>query len=135
MAKLLSVCLRTKWFWVRVQLQSLKLQISHLLRARSSLTFRQLLSLYSFWNPYMTWQEYTVSSLLHCPIISTIFLHCNCNVSKYRFRKYLQNFLWELLLCLEPGYQLRKNRKHKDYSDIWMVDGFSMLSKDSKIRS
>ena len=31
-----------KWFWVRVQLQSLKLQISRLLRARSSLTFRQL---------------------------------------------------------------------------------------------
>ena len=29
-------------FWVRVQLQSLKLQISRLLRARSSLTFRQL---------------------------------------------------------------------------------------------
>ena len=38
----LSVRLRTKWLWVRVQLQSLKLQILHLLRARSSLTFRQL---------------------------------------------------------------------------------------------
>ena len=38
----LSVRLRTKWFWVRVQLQSFHLQISHLLRARSSLTFRQL---------------------------------------------------------------------------------------------
>ena len=38
----LSVRLRTKWFWVRVQLQSLHLQISRLLRARSSLTFRQL---------------------------------------------------------------------------------------------
>ena len=42
LAKWLSVCLRTKWFWVRVQLQSLHLQISRLLRARSSLTFRQL---------------------------------------------------------------------------------------------
>ena len=30
------VRLRTKWFWVRVQLQSLHLQISRLLRARSS---------------------------------------------------------------------------------------------------
>ena len=39
-----SVHLRTKWLWVRVQLQSLKLQISLLLRARSSLTFRQLQS-------------------------------------------------------------------------------------------
>ena len=38
----LSVRFRAKWFWVRVQLQSLKLQISRLLRARSSLTFRQL---------------------------------------------------------------------------------------------
>ena len=35
------VRLRTKWFWVWVQLQSLKLQILRLLRARSSLTFRQ----------------------------------------------------------------------------------------------
>ena len=37
-----SVRLRTNWFWVRVQLQSLKLQISRLLRARNCLTFRQL---------------------------------------------------------------------------------------------
>ena len=41
-AKWLSVRLWTKWLWVRVQLQSLKIQISCLLRARSSLTFRQL---------------------------------------------------------------------------------------------
>ena len=32
----------TKWLWVRVQLQSLKLQISCLPRARISLTFKQL---------------------------------------------------------------------------------------------
>ena len=31
----MNVRLRTKWFWVRVQLQSRKLQISRLLRARS----------------------------------------------------------------------------------------------------
>ena len=42
LAKWLSVRLRTKWLWVRVQWQSLKLQISCLLRGRSSLTFRQL---------------------------------------------------------------------------------------------
>ena len=40
MAKWLSVRLQTKWFWVQVQLQSLKLQISRLLRAKSSLSFR-----------------------------------------------------------------------------------------------
>ena len=49
LAKWLCVCLRTKWLWVRVQLQSLKLQISHQLQARSSLTFRQL---YSVWIHY-----------------------------------------------------------------------------------
>ena len=42
LAKWLSVRLRTKWFWVQVQLQSLKLQISRLLQVRSSFTFRQL---------------------------------------------------------------------------------------------
>ena len=42
LAKWLSVRLRTKCLWVRVPLQSLNLQIWHLLRVRSSLTFRQL---------------------------------------------------------------------------------------------
>ena len=37
----------------------LKLQILHLLQARSSLTFRQLWSVDSLWNTYMTWQEHT----------------------------------------------------------------------------
>ena len=55
LAKWLSVHLQTKWSWVRVPLQSLKLHISHLLRARSSLTFRQLWSVESLWNAYMTW--------------------------------------------------------------------------------
>ena len=41
-AKWLSVRLRTKWLWVRVPLQSFNLQTWGLLRARSSLTFRQL---------------------------------------------------------------------------------------------
>ena len=38
----LAIRFKTKWFWVRVQLQSFHLQILSLLRARSSLTFRQL---------------------------------------------------------------------------------------------
>ena len=42
LTKWLSVCSRTRWFWVRIQQQSLKLQILRLLRTRSSLTFRQL---------------------------------------------------------------------------------------------
>ena len=39
--QMVSVCLRTKWLWVRISLLSLKRQIWRLLRARSSLTFRQ----------------------------------------------------------------------------------------------
>ena len=42
LAKWSSVHLQTKWFWVRVQLQSLNPQIPRLRRARSFLTFRQL---------------------------------------------------------------------------------------------
>ena len=44
-----------------------KLQISSLLRPRSSLTLRQLQSVDSLWNTCMTWQEHTVSNpLWHC---------------------------------------------------------------------
>ena len=42
LAKWLSAPLRTKCFWVRLQLQSLQLHISRLVPATSSLTFRQL---------------------------------------------------------------------------------------------
>ena len=41
LTKLLSVCLRTKWLGVWIPLLLLKLQISRLLWARSSLTFRK----------------------------------------------------------------------------------------------
>ena len=41
LAKWLSVCLRTKWLWVRIPLLSRDLQIWHLLQTRSSLIFRQ----------------------------------------------------------------------------------------------
>ena len=41
LAKWLSFCLPTKWLWVWIMLLSLKLKIWCLLRARSSLTFRQ----------------------------------------------------------------------------------------------
>ena len=55
MAKWLSVRLQTKWLWVWVPMHSLKLQISHLSQASSSLTFRQLCSVNSLWNAYLTW--------------------------------------------------------------------------------
>ena len=59
--KCLGDCLQSKWFWVWVQLHSLKLQILRLLWARSSLTFIQLQNMDSLWNAYVTWQEHTVN--------------------------------------------------------------------------
>ena len=41
LTKWLSFCLWTKWLWIQVRLHSLNFQISRLLRARSSLMFRQ----------------------------------------------------------------------------------------------
>ena len=41
LAKCLSVRLRTKWLWVQMPLQSLKLQISHLFRSRHSFDTQQ----------------------------------------------------------------------------------------------
>ena len=52
--KWLSVRLWTKWLWVRVPLQSLKFQISHLLRTSSSLRFMQLWRVASLLNTYVT---------------------------------------------------------------------------------
>ena len=60
LAKWLSVRLQTVWLWVRVQMQSLKLQISRRFPARSSLIFRQPYSVDSPWSTYVTWQEYSV---------------------------------------------------------------------------
>ena len=67
-----------------------------------------------------------INGVLHN--FSSLYLQC-----KYVFRKNLHNYFYKLLLCLEPGYQLRKNRKRKDYSNSWMVDGFSISGKDGKI--
>ena len=55
LGKCLSVHLQIKWLWVWIPLQSLKLQILRFFRTRSSLTFRQLLSVYSLWSAYVTW--------------------------------------------------------------------------------
>ena len=56
---------------VRVQLQALNLQILRLLRARSSLTFRQLWSVDSLWNTYVIWQKHRVT-YLNCILEQTI---------------------------------------------------------------
>ena len=69
LAKWLSVPLWTKWLSIWVKLQSFKFQISSLLWARSSLTFRQLQSVDSLWNAYVTWQENTVNFHLYLLII------------------------------------------------------------------
>ena len=48
-----SVCLRTKWSWLRVPLQSLKLYILALFWTRRFFKFRQLHSVDSLWNTYV----------------------------------------------------------------------------------
>ena len=58
-AKWLIFRLRTNWFWVRIQVQSLKLLISRLVQARIPLTFSQLQSVNSLWNAWVTWQKHT----------------------------------------------------------------------------
>ena len=50
--------------WVRVPLQSFRLQIRYLFRARGSLRFRHLQSEDSLWNVYVSWWEHTVK----CPV-------------------------------------------------------------------
>ena len=60
-----KVKLRTKWLRVRIPLLSLKLQISCLFRARSSLTFRQ--PMYSMFHLVYIWQR-------TCNIKSTWFV-------------------------------------------------------------
>ena len=59
LSKWLSVSLWTKWLWVRIPLLSPKLQIWRLLRARSSLIFRQTIEYRFPLKLVRTWQWYT----------------------------------------------------------------------------
>ena len=70
--KWLNVPLRTKWLWVRIPLLSLKLQILCLIRARSSLTFRQTIEC-----------RFTLK-LVHDMIIYTL----NCTVLSIYFERF-----------------------------------------------
>ena len=54
--------LQTQWLWVRVPLQSQKLQILHLSRARSSLTFKQLCIVWIH-SETRTWLDKKIQSL------------------------------------------------------------------------
>ena len=90
----MSVRLWTKWLWVRVQLQSLNLQILRLLRTRSPLTFRQLQSVNSSRNAYVTWEEHIVKFkrflLKYYPNFSTV----------RKIGEYLSQFLMLLYYCV-----------------------------------
>ena len=78
LVKWLNVRLRTKWVWFRVQLQSLKLQISRLLRARSSLTFRQLVFHYEL--PQQSRKE-DKRTKVNDSLLT--FIHKNCSIIKH----------------------------------------------------
>ena len=64
LAKWLSVRLRTKWLWVGIPLESLKLYISCLIRATISLRFRQLYSVEALWNASMAWREHAIKCMV-----------------------------------------------------------------------
>ena len=115
------VRLRTKWFWVRIQLQSLNLQISRLLRARSSLTFRQLQSVDSLWNAYVTRQEHTVG---YQRLIWLYFLRNgsgSVSISKFICITYIPCWYWfeyflvsdsTVIIAKANGLSLRAPEEH-----------------------
>ena len=90
----------TKWFWVRVQLQSPKLQISRLLWARSSLRFRQLWSIDSLWKAYMTWQKHTVTCTVQISTQNTAkWLSARLRAKWHVVRVQLQSLPMYVILC------------------------------------
>ena len=92
LAKWLSVGLLTKWLWIRITLLSLKLQIWRLLRARSSLTFRQTIEC-----------GFTLK-IVRDIIIAYIIMHCRDKYSQHSWIIWLVwlngwVFLYELSGC------------------------------------
>ena len=75
LVKCLSVRLRTKWLWVCVLLQSLKLQISRLFCARSSLTFSN--SRVWIHSKTRTWHDKNIQSFLELMRMSFGRKHLN----------------------------------------------------------
>ena len=105
---------RTQNYLVRKRTLS-HLAILSLLRARSSLTFRQLKSVDSLWNAYITWQEHTVK----CTILNTEHSSIIWQVSPNGWV-----FVYELsgsgfesscnhLNIMKFGTNLKNNIKHK----------------------
>ena len=60
----------------KLDVQSFKLQILRLFQARSSLTFRQLYSIDSLWNAYVTWQEHTLKCTIQISTHNTAQSFC-----------------------------------------------------------
>ena len=121
LAKWLSICLRTKWLWVRISLLLLKLQIWQLPRAGSFLTFKQtiecgstlklvrdMIRTYSQMHRADKYSE-------HSSIIWTIWLHgwvfvcelSGCEFEKLRLSQetsFLIKKAWIKLLISERNY-------------------------------
>ena len=121
LAKWLSVRLQTKWFWVRVQLQLLKLQILRLLRARSSLIFRQLQSVDLPWiYAYVTWEEHTVEAF------SFFLWDCFCPNKAWYIKLdcltlWLEMVMWPRWWCYLWSYHCSEFRLHWGNSDSSVV--------------
>ena len=120
MAKWLSVRLWTKWLWVRVQLQSLKLHISRLLRVRSSLTFKQLQSADSLWNAYVTWQEHTVGMNSFIYFLSDKFFTVKLQIFETERRKANSPYQYfALITALSCKYETILLRRWVEKQPLW----------------
>ena len=113
LAKWSSVHLKTKEFWVRIQLQSLHIQNSRLLRARSFLTFWQLKSLDSLWSTYGRYKNiqsngpytYVLGTQLHHLVNLAKWLSLSLRTKWFRVRTHLQSLhlqIYCLLLANHP---------------------------------
>ena len=127
---------KTKWFWVRVQLQSLHLQISGLLRARSSLTFRQLWSVDSLWNAYVTWQEHTVIKgelrpKFH-PCFIYIFLLIFCRRTFNKVSRHFDHFFTKLWSCIVLNLTKVTSflRLHITYHPYFLANFVNLMEKE-----
>ena len=123
LAKWSSVHLKTKEFWVRIQLQSLHIQNSRLLRARSFLTFWQLRSLDSLWSTYGRYKNiqsngpytYVLGTQLHHLVNLAKWLCLSLRTKWFRVRTHLQSLHLQI-------YCLLLARSSLTGRQLWMVD-------------
>ena len=105
LAKWLSVRLRTKWFWVRVQLQSLNLNDEQLKRKHF---LRILHFILGAEFPRFIFQNYFESSILFLYTAKLKYLLCSLYFFKYSFRyTYINVLAVGLFIACDGGFKYR----------------------------